>query len=107
MASGTSKVVTFARAFELSAVKYRLPAGAYTIETTAGVRRPGDRPFGTYIRLPLVPGAAGAASAIMIDPIELEAALARDRAPESYGPEPAAYGPETVGDRAAREARRS
>lgn len=106
MASGTTRVVTFTRPFQLSALKYGLPAGAYTIET-AGERLPGARPAGTFIRLPLPSGAAGPLPHIMIDPMELEAALARDAAPEAYGPEPAPHGPSTVGDRAAPEAGRS
>ncbi len=95
----TSRIVTFTRPFRLSAVPYRLPAGSYTIET--GTQ--GYRPNGTFLRLPLPAGAAGLAPQIMIDPADLEAALARDVAPEPYGPDPHTpepYGPEAIADRA-------
>lgn len=104
VASGTRKVVTFTRPFKLATVAYRLPAGSYTIETVVE-RLPDDRPVGTFLRLPLPSGAAGMAPRLMIDPVELEAALARDVAPEPYGPSPEPYGPETVGAHAAREVR--
>lgn len=90
--SGTRRVVTFTRPFELGGLAYRLPAGSYTIETVTE-RLPGERPPGTFIRLPLPSGAAGMAPRILIDPKELEAALARDVTPEPYGP-----GPEPVVD---------
>jgi hypothetical protein len=96
----SSKIVTFTRPFQLSAMNRRLPAGSYTVETDEerleSVSVPADRPRGTFIRVPLPSGAAGASSQIMIDPAELEAALARDAAPEQYGPA-------TVGEHAARE----
>lgn len=99
-ANTSSRIVTFTRPFRLSALPYPLPAGSYTIET--GAQRlqnramTGYRPLGTFLRLPLPYGAAGMASHIMIDPVELETALAHDEA------EP--YGPETRADQAARNA---
>jgi hypothetical protein len=95
--SSSSKVVTFTRPFRLSSMNYRLPAGSYTVETDE--ERSAYRPRGTFIRIPLPFGAAGASSHIMIDPAELEAALARDAAPE-------AYGSETVGEHAQGEGSR-
>ncbi len=86
----TSRIVTFTRPFRLSALAYRLPPGSYKIETGQRLQNAsmtGYRAEGTYLRLPLPTGAAGLAPQIMIDPLELEAALARDAAPESYGPE--------------------
>jgi len=89
----TNKIVIFTRPFRLSVMTHRLPPGSYTVETTEqqldggsvkGTRQSGT---GTFLRVPLPPGAAGASSRIMIDPVELEAALARDAAPEHYGPE--------------------
>src|SRR4051812_15078283 len=102
-AQTTSRIVTFARPFRLSAIPYRLPAGSYTVETGAQrlehAAMTGYRALGTYLRLPLPSGAAGLAPQIMIDPADLEAALARDAAPE-------AYGPETIADKTARDASR-
>ena len=98
-AKTTSRIVTFTRPFRLSAMPYRLPAGSYRIETGKRLQNAsmtGYRAEGTYLRLPLPTGAAGLAPQIMIDPLELEAALARDAAPE--------YGPETIADQTAREA---
>lgn len=93
----SSKIVIFTRPFRLSAVTHWLPAGSYTVETDE--ERSAYRPRGTFIRIPLPFGAAGASSHIMIDPAELEAALARDAAPE-------AYGSETVGEHAQGEGSR-
>jgi len=98
----SSKIVTFTRPFRLSAMNHRLPAGSYTVETDEerleSVSVTAYRRQGTFIRVPLPSGAAGSSSRIMIDPAELEAALVRDAAPEQYGPE-------TVGEHAAREGR--
>ena len=100
----SSAVVTFTRSFRLSAIGYAQPAGSYTIETdeerldTRSL--PAHRRVGTFIRVALPAGAAGSSSRIMIDPVELEAALARDVAPEQYGPE-------TIAEHAAREGSRS
>jgi hypothetical protein len=95
----SSKIVIFTRPFRLSAVTHWLPAGSYTVETdeerldSASVTA--YRRLSTLIRTPLPSGAAGSSSQIPIDPAELEAALARDIAPEQYGPE-------TVDEHAAR-----
>ncbi len=94
----SSKIVTFARPFRLSALEHVQPPGSYTIETdeerieTRTV--PAYRRVGTFIRVPAQ--SAGSSSQVMIDPTELEAALARDAAPEPYGPE-------TADDQAARQ----
>jgi hypothetical protein len=87
----SSRIVSFTRPFRLSAMTHQLAAGSYTVETdeerleSASVPAYGRR--GTFIRIPLPSGAAGAPFRIMIDPVELEAALTRDAAPEEYGPE--------------------
>jgi len=99
----SSKTVTFMRPFRLSAMDREQPAGSYTIETDEERLEtrslPAYRRLATFIRLPLRAGAPGS-EVIIIDPTELDAALARDAAPEQYGPE-------TVGDHATRAAGRS
>lgn len=93
----SSTVVTFTRPFRLSAIGYVQPAGSYTIETDEARLEARSLPaVGTFIRVALPFGAAGSSSRILIDPAELAAALARDSAPEPYGPE-------TIAEHAARE----
>ncbi len=105
MAKRISSIVTFTRPFRLGAMKHQLPAGSYTIDSDDERQHSAattlDGRLGTFIRLPLPPGAAGASSRILVDPAELAAALARDVASEPYGPE---TGPETVAEHAARDA---
>ena len=87
----SSRIVTFLRPFRLGAMEHEQPAGSYTVETdeerldTRTV--PAYRRIGTFIRIP--GSRVGSSSQVMIDPAELEAALARDAAPERYGPETA------------------
>ena len=94
----TSRIVTFTRPFRLGAMEHRQPAGTYTVETdeerldTPTV--PAYRRCATSIRLPV---RAGSSEVVVIDPAELDAALARDTAPEPYGPE-------TLAEHAARTA---
>jgi hypothetical protein len=80
------KVVTFMRPFRLSAIDGEQPAGSYTVETDEErldtVSFPAYRRIATWIRVPLPTGAAGSQTAV-VDPVELEAALARDAAVES------------------------
>ncbi len=63
------------------------PADSYTIETeeerldTATATVPAYRRLATWIRIPLSSGSIGSQT-IVIEPIELERALARDAAPE-------------------------
>ncbi|HUA51717.1 MAG TPA: hypothetical protein VMB81_06110 [Candidatus Sulfotelmatobacter sp.] len=99
----SSKTVTFMRPFRLSAMEREQPAGSYTVETDEERLEthtlPAYRRLATFIRVPLRAGAPGSET-IVIEPAELEAALARDAAPEQYGPE-------TVGEHAARAGGRS
>lgn len=96
----SSKTVTFMRPFRLRAMDNEHPAGSYTVETdeerldTPSV--PAYRRLATFIRLPLRRGAPGSET-ILIDPADLDAALARDAASEPYGPE-------TAGEHGARQA---
>lgn len=94
----STKTVTFRRPFRLSAMEREQPAGSYTVDTDEERldtrSMPAYRRLATFIRLPLRAGAPGSES-IPIDPVELEAALARDAAPEEDGPE-------TGGEHAAR-----
>jgi hypothetical protein len=81
----SSKTVTFRRPFRLSAMEREQPAGSYTVETDEERLEtrslPAYRRIATCIRLPLRAGAPGSES-VHVDPAELEAALARDAAPE-------------------------
>jgi hypothetical protein len=81
----STKVVTFTRPFRLSAVDDEQPAGSYDVETDEErldtVSHPAYRRIATWIRIPLRSGFAGSQT-IVIDPAELESALARDAAPE-------------------------
>jgi hypothetical protein len=81
MASRTSsRTVTFKRPFALSGIE-RLPAGTYAVETeeeALDVSFPAFRRTATFIFLPCSSHAATPAQMVTIDPLELEAALARD-----------------------------
>lgn len=99
----SSKTVTFTRPFRLSAMEREQAAGSYTVETDEERLEtrslPAYRRLATYIRLPLRGGVPGSET-IIIDPAELDAALARDAMSEPYGPE-------TAGEHAARTASRA
>lgn len=86
----SSRTVIFLQPFRLAAMDAPEPAGSYTVETDEerleAVSFPAYRRTATRIRIPLRTGAAGSQT-IVIDPTELEAALARDAAPERYGPQ--------------------
>ena len=90
----TSRQVTFARPFRLGSDVDEQPAGTYTVETDEEQLDAASviafRRIATWIRLPLPGRAAGGSQNVMIDPGTLDAALLRDAAPETYGPEPAA-----------------
>ncbi len=87
------KTVIFTRPFRLSGMDEHQPAGIYTIETDAdqigAASHPARARPETWIRVPLPPGATAASQVIIIDPAELEMALAQDALPEQYGPETA------------------
>lgn len=81
----TSKTtVTFAGPFELGELGEVLPAGAYEVETDEelleGVSFPAYRRISTLIHLRASSGNPGHTRALVIDPTELDAALARDQA---------------------------
>ncbi len=74
------KTVTFARPFSLRGIDGVRPAGTYTVETEEelieGLSFPAYRRVETVILLPSRPG--GTDQVATVDPLELEAALARD-----------------------------
>ena len=76
--------VTFAGPFELSELNDVLPAGAYEVETyeelLEGISFPAFRRISTMIYLNAPSGNQGLARALEIDPTELDAVLARDKA---------------------------
>ena len=78
------KTVTFARPFALSALDEVQAAGTYTVETEEellpGLSFPAWRRIATMIFLPSQPGGAFVEQVVNIDPLELEAAQARDAA---------------------------
>ena len=78
------KTVTFTRPFSLSALDEVQAAGTYTVETEEellpGLSFPAWRRIATLIFLPSRPGGAFVEQVVNIDPLELEAAQARDAA---------------------------
>jgi hypothetical protein len=78
------KTVTFTRPFALSALDEVQAAGTYTVETEEellpGLSFPAWRRIATLIFLPSRPGGAFVEQVVNIDPLELEAAQARDAA---------------------------
>jgi hypothetical protein len=79
------KTVTFKRPFNLSGFDGEQPAGSYSVETdeelVEGVSFPAYRRMATMMQLETNAGAArGAVQVAVIDPKELEAALAVDSA---------------------------
>jgi hypothetical protein len=82
----STRVVTFTRPFRLGAIGDEQPAGSYNVETDEErldtVAHPAYRRIATWMRVPLQSGFAGSQT-IIIDPVELESALARDAAPEA------------------------
>lgn len=78
------KTVTFARPFALSGIDEVQGAGTYTVETDEqllpGLSFPAYRRTATLIFLPSRPGGAFVEQLVDIDPLELEAAQARDAA---------------------------
>jgi hypothetical protein len=78
------KTVTFTRPFSLSALDEVQAAGTYTVQTEEellpGLSFPAWRRIATLIFLPSRPGGAFVEQVVNIDPLELEAAQARDAA---------------------------
>ena len=80
-----TKVVTFRRRFRLAGLDDELPAGTYTVETheeRLDLSFEAYRRLATWIRVPLG-SPMGSSQSIPIDPADLEAALARDAAPDT------------------------
>ena len=81
----TRKTVTFRRPFNLSGFDGEQPAGSYSVETDEelleGVSFPAYRRMATMMQLETgAPAAGGILQVAVIDPKELEAALAVDSA---------------------------
>jgi len=80
------ETVVFRRPFVIAGLEEELPAGAYRVETDEelleGLSFEAYRRVSSLIRLPPVAGGAGRERSALVVPQELDAALARDRAPE-------------------------
>jgi hypothetical protein len=80
----TKETVTFARPFRLGELSEQFPAGRYSIETDEelleGVSFPVYRRTATMMQLIADPRRRGTTEFAMIDPRQLEAALAADAA---------------------------
>jgi hypothetical protein len=78
------KTITFTQPFSLSALDEVQAAGTYTVETEEellpGLSFPAWRRIATLIFLPSRPGGTFVEQVVNIDPLELEAAQARDAA---------------------------
>jgi hypothetical protein len=77
-----SRTVTFTKPFTLPGLDEAQPAGSYTVETEEEllptVLQTAYRRTTTWLTLPSHPANPGSAQIISVDPVELEAALARD-----------------------------
>ena len=77
-----SRIVTFTRPFTLRGVDEAQPAGSYTVETDEELLptllHAAHRRTTTWLTVPSHATKTGTTQIISIDPIELEAALARD-----------------------------
>lgn len=80
----SKKVVTFRRPFILGGFDEELPAGAYSVETDEelleGISFAAYRRVSTLLHLHPKPGRSGLSEILTVDPNELDAAHARDRA---------------------------
>jgi hypothetical protein len=78
----SSKSITFARPFTLTGLDEVQPAGTYTIETEEELLptllHSAYRRTTTWLTLPSHAARAGSTQLVSVDPVELEAALARD-----------------------------
>jgi hypothetical protein len=80
----SQRTVTFERPFTLASFDKELPAGSYDVETDEelleGISFPVYRRIVALIHLHAHAGSPGQTQKLPIDPNELDAALARDRA---------------------------
>jgi hypothetical protein len=78
----TSTPITFHRPFSLPGVDGLQPAGTYTVETDEelieGLSFYAYRRVATVIRLPAGSGRLGFSQAVSVNPLDLDAAQARD-----------------------------
>lgn len=78
----SSKTVTFTQPFGLTGIDEMQPAGSYTVETDdellPTLLSSAHRRIATWIALPAQSGSSQFRQLIRIDPVELDAALARD-----------------------------
>lgn len=85
MTRHSTTAMTFRRPFSLGDHGEVLPAGAYAVETDEelleGVSFPVYRRIMTLLHVPATAKSPGVHRTLMVDPIELEAALQRDLAP--------------------------
>lgn len=82
--------ITFRRPFTLDGLAETLPAGDYRVETEEerieGLSYAAYRRTATVLRLPAASGPVHLTRAMTVDPEDLQAALARDRAGEDTAP---------------------
>ena len=90
MTRTSEKTVTFCRPFVLGGSDEAFPAGNYGVETeeefVMGASFPVYRRIATVMRLPSTSGNPRLTRALTIDPDDLDAALARDRASDQTSP---------------------
>lgn len=86
----TIEAVTFARPFALRGFDAVAPAGTYEVETEEelleGISFPAYRRTMTAIHLCKLPGQPGIMHVVNVDPIDLDAALAADKAAGAGAP---------------------
>lgn len=79
-----NSTVTFKRPFVIGGFDEELAAGVYIVETEEsllqGISFPAYRRISTLIHVHAKPGRSAVTQTVTIDPNELDAALARDRA---------------------------
>ena len=84
IARSLSKTVVFNRPFLLKGIDRTLPAGSYRVVTDEelidGISFPAYRRVATMVFVPAAPGASSV-EMVIIDPLDLQAALDRDARP--------------------------
>lgn len=87
----TSSTVVFRRPFHLTGLKAPLPAGRYMVEVEEemlpGLSFAAYRRTAAWLTLPRASGGAILSEVLQVDPADLNAALARDAAPDSARPD--------------------